>query len=139
MQNKTQNEKSKANFRPYVRATIKLTALLLFVTGIMCRNTSAQNLNQNKDDAHRRIERISKSFVVSGTPRVAIETFDGRITIHGWDKPTVMFTALKKAQDEREMSGIGLDAKQDGSEISIAAGFDKAFSREMIINTLCAT
>jgi hypothetical protein len=133
MQNKTQNENRIANIQMYYRAVIKLILLGLLVTGIMCRDASAQDLNQNKDDA-RRLERISKSFTVAVTPRVVIETFDGRIAIRGWDKSVVMFTALKRAQDEREMSGISLDAKQNGEQISIAAGFDKSFSREMTVN-----
>jgi DUF4097 and DUF4098 domain-containing protein YvlB len=81
-------------------------------------------------DTHR-IEQESKSFPATGVPRVRVETFDGHITVHSWDKPEVMFTASKRAHDEREMQGIKLRAEQRGDEVSLVAEFDKSFSREV--------
>ncbi|HVF51484.1 MAG TPA: DUF4097 family beta strand repeat-containing protein [Pyrinomonadaceae bacterium] len=74
---------------------------------------------------------VSNSFNVSGTPRVRVETFDGRITVRAWDKPEVMFTAFKRAHDEKEMRGISLRAHQANGEISLVAEFDKAFAHQV--------
>jgi len=63
----------------------------------------------------------SKSFSVTGAPRVTLNTFDGRVTIHGWDKPEVSYTATKQAHDENTLKDISIQAQQQGQEISISA------------------
>ena len=35
-----------------------------------------------------------------------IVTFDGAITVRGWDKPQVMYTATKRGGDEQELKQI---------------------------------
>ncbi|MBC7933130.1 MAG: DUF4097 family beta strand repeat protein, partial [Rubrivivax sp.] len=83
-----------------------------------------------RDDSQRQIERVSNTLPVTGAARVRVETFDGAIYVHAWDKPEVMYTATKRASDEREMKGIKLQASGGGgSEVSIRAEFDKSFAR----------
>lgn len=83
-----------------------------------------------RDDSQRQIERVSNTLPVTGAARIRIETFDGAIYVHAWDKPEVMYTAIKRAADEREMKGIKLQASGGGgSEVSIRAEFDKSFAR----------
>ena len=72
------------------------------------------------------IDRQTKSFPVSGTARVNVETFDGAITVHAWDKPEVSSTAVKRARDDQSMRGIRLRTEQRGAEIFLVAEFDKA-------------
>jgi DUF4097 and DUF4098 domain-containing protein YvlB len=71
-------------------------------------------------------EAESKTFTVSGKPRVTVDTFDGRITIHGWDKNDVMYTATKRTGEESALKGIVLRSEQKGSDISIIANVDGA-------------
>ncbi len=66
-------------------------------------------------------ERESKSFTVSGNPSVNVGTFDGAITVHGWDKPVVMYTANKRAGDPQELKQISIQTEQQGSSVSIIA------------------
>jgi DUF4097 and DUF4098 domain-containing protein YvlB len=73
----------------------------------------------------------TKSFNVTGAPRVRVETFDGRITVRAWDKPEVSVTVFKRAHDEKEMRGINLRAEQVGGEVVLAATFDKALAHEV--------
>lgn len=83
-----------------------------------------------RDDSRRQTERESNSFNVSGTPRVRVETFDGAINVHAWDKSEVMYTATKRAADAREMQGIKLVAQgAGGSAVTLRADFDKAHAR----------
>lgn len=77
----------------------------------------------------RLVERESKTFTVSGTPRVNLQTFDGNITVRGWDKQEVQLTVSKRAASEQQMRGIQLRTNQSGSDISIVADFDKNFAR----------
>ena len=79
-------------------------------------------------DAARRTERESNTFAVTGAPRVRVETFDGAVNVHAWDKPEVMYTAVKRAADDKEMQGIKLRAQAAGSEVTIRADFDKSFA-----------
>ena len=66
----------------------------------------------------------SKSFSVSASPRVNISTFDGSVTVHGWDKSEVMYTATKRADDNEALNQISIQTKQEGSEISLNAVSD---------------
>ncbi|MET0625946.1 MAG: DUF4097 family beta strand repeat-containing protein [Pyrinomonadaceae bacterium] len=79
-------------------------------------------------DTARASARESKSYPVSGAPRVRVETFDGAINVHAWDKPEVMYTAVKRATDERELQGIKLTAEAAGGEVKLRAEFDKSFA-----------
>jgi DUF4097 and DUF4098 domain-containing protein YvlB len=63
----------------------------------------------------------TKSFSVSGSPRVTINTFDGKVTVHGWDKQEVSYTATKHANDEETLKQISIQAEQQGQAISITA------------------
>ena len=63
----------------------------------------------------------TKSFPVSGTPRVSITTFDGPVTVRGWDKPEVSYTATKRANDEESLKQITIKTEQQGQTISINA------------------
>jgi DUF4097 and DUF4098 domain-containing protein YvlB len=71
-------------------------------------------------------ERESKTFSVSGSPRVNVVTFDGSITVHGWDKPQVMYNATKSAGDEQELKQVTLQTEQQGSSVSIIAKSDES-------------
>jgi len=66
----------------------------------------------------------TKSFTVTGTPRVNVVTFDGPITIHGWDKSEVSYTVTKRADDDEDLKSITVDGQQQGSTVSIIAKSD---------------
>lgn len=63
----------------------------------------------------------SRSFTVSGAPRVTITTFDGPVKIHGWDKQEVSYTATKHAHDENSLNQISIQAQQQGQTITVNA------------------
>lgn len=66
-------------------------------------------------------EQESKTFSVAGSPRVNVVTFDGAVTVHGWDKPEVEYTATKRGGDEQELKQIAIQTEQQGSLVSIIA------------------
>ena len=63
----------------------------------------------------------SRTFAVGGSPRVTINTFDGQVTIRGWDKPEVMYHATKASHDENSLKEITIQAQQQGSAVTITA------------------
>jgi DUF4097 and DUF4098 domain-containing protein YvlB len=78
----------------------------------------------------RLVERESKIFNVSGTPQINLKTFDGYITVQGWDKQEVQLTVNKRAASEQQMRGIRVQTNQNGSAINITADFDDNFARQ---------
>lgn len=83
----------------------------------------------NSNNSLRLVERVSKSFKVSGTPNLSVHTFDGYITVHGWDKQEVQLTVSKRAASEQQMRGINLNIDQSNSNITINTSFDSTFAR----------
>lgn len=63
----------------------------------------------------------TRSFTVSGTPRVSITTFDGPVTVRGWDKQEVSYTATKHAYTDESLKLITIQAQQHGQAISVNA------------------
>lgn len=80
---------------------------------------------------YRIIDRDSKSFAVSGTPRVTVETFDGAVNVRAWDKQEVSYTAIKRADNQENMQAIRIIAEQHGDEIIIRAEFDGAAANRL--------
>lgn len=68
----------------------------------------------------------TKTFTVNGTPRVNIGTFDGSVTVHGWDKPEVTYTVTKRAEEDSLLKQINVKAEQQGTSISIFASSDES-------------
>jgi DUF4097 and DUF4098 domain-containing protein YvlB len=63
----------------------------------------------------------TRTFTVTGAPRVSISTFDGEVKVHGWDKAEVTYTATKHAHTEESLKEISIQAQQQGQAISINA------------------
>lgn len=113
------------------RKSMHLLKLLLMGLGTLGLCTS-QKAGAKPGDK-RQTEQELKIFTVVHKPRINIETFDGVIKFHTWDKQEVKVTASKRAKDDLEMQGVSVRADQSGSEIRIVAAFDHAFKREIII------
>ncbi|HEX8845449.1 MAG TPA: DUF4097 family beta strand repeat-containing protein [Pyrinomonadaceae bacterium] len=88
----------------------------------------ATTVNVDGANTLRLVERESKTFAVSGRPSITLQTFDGNITVRGWDKQEVQLTISKRAATEQQMKGIRLRTDQNGSSISVIAEFDKSFA-----------
>lgn len=81
---------------------------------------------------HRQIARESNSFAVGSAPRISIRTFDGAVTVRGWDRSEVAYTAVKRASSEREMQGIKVKSAVSGDAVQLQTEFDKTYAREYI-------
>jgi len=80
-----------------------------------------EGAGKGRGDSNRFTEKETKTFTVNGVPTVNLSTFDGSITIRGWDKSEVMYTATKRADDALEAKQISVQAEQQGSRISVIA------------------
>jgi DUF4097 and DUF4098 domain-containing protein YvlB len=87
------------------------------------------------------VNRQTKTFQVTGTPRITVQTFDGPVIVRAWDKQEVTINSIERAGDEQQRQGIRVNMDQRGSEIAVAATFDKAFARRIApgVNNINAT
>lgn len=65
------------------------------------------------------VSRDEKSYSVSGTPEVALGTFDGSIEVRSWNQATVHVTIERHAATEAEAKAIEVDAQQQGNQITV--------------------
>lgn len=77
--------------------------------------TGGSNYNNERFTAKE-----TKTFTVTSAPRITLSTFDGQVTVRGWDKPEITYTATKGAADEETLKRISIKAQQQGDEISIS-------------------
>lgn len=63
------------------------------------------------------ISREVKKFTVSGQPEVQVETFDGAIEIHSWDRNEVEIEVEKRAMEQRLVDEMKIVAEQQGNKI----------------------
>lgn len=65
--------------------------------------------------------REEKRFPVEGVTDVRLATFDGPITIRGWDREEVYVEIEKRGRDRDEVQGIEVVVDRSGSQISVEA------------------
>jgi hypothetical protein len=61
----------------------------------------------------------TRSFKVGGAPTVTLDTFDGAIDVHSWDRPDVEVVIEKQAPDEARLKEITVEQSQEGDTISL--------------------
>lgn len=92
------------------------------------RVSVSRNRVHTNADWTRFTSQETKSFAVSGAPRVSISTFDGPVTVRGWDQAEVRYTGTKRAADEESLKQIGIQAEQQGQTIAINAVNENAYN-----------
>lgn len=61
--------------------------------------------------------REKRSFPVSGQPDVTLETFDGAIEIHSWDRDEVEVEVEKRGMEQALLDAMQIEAEQQGDRI----------------------
>jgi hypothetical protein len=60
-----------------------------------------------------------KTFKVTGQPEVVLDTFDGSIELHSWDRNEIEVEVEKRAMEQALLDEIKIDAQQEGDKITI--------------------
>lgn len=60
-----------------------------------------------------------KTFTVTGQPDLALDTFDGAIDIHSWDKNEIEVEIEKRAMEQALLDDIKVSAEQQGDKITL--------------------
>jgi hypothetical protein len=59
------------------------------------------------------------TFTVGASPRIVLDTFDGAIEVHSWDRSEVEVIVEKQAQDESRLQQIVVEKSQDGDVVTL--------------------
>ena len=91
---------------------------------VRAERTEARSKMISRNSGGGYTERVTaketKTFSVGNSPRITLSTFDGQVTVRGWDKPEVTYTATKGAADEETLKEISIESQQQGDTISIS-------------------
>ena len=63
--------------------------------------------------------RETKTFKVTGLPDVVLDTFDGAIELHSWDRPEIEVEIEKRAMEQSLLDEIKIEAEQQGNRITV--------------------
>lgn len=77
---------------------------------------SACEVNLNSEGL---IARETRSFKLTGQPEVILDTFDGAIEIHSWDRDEVEVEIEKRAMDQQLIDQIKVSAEQRGNRVEV--------------------
>jgi DUF4097 and DUF4098 domain-containing protein YvlB len=95
-----------------LRVSLAAASMTVLLAGTGCIDLVSADLNKY-------VEREEKRFSTSGTPDVALSTFDGSIEIRAWDKPEVEVIVEKRAVDKEAAATIEVHARQDGNRVTV--------------------
>ena len=65
------------------------------------------------------VSRETKTFKVSGVPDVQLETFDGTIEVHSWDRNEVEVEIEKRAMEQSMVDEMVISSEQQGDRIIV--------------------
>jgi DUF4097 and DUF4098 domain-containing protein YvlB len=65
------------------------------------------------------VSRETKTFKVSGVPDVQLETFDGSIEVHSWDRNEVEVEIEKRAMEQSMVDEMVISSEQQGDRIVV--------------------
>jgi DUF4097 and DUF4098 domain-containing protein YvlB len=97
-----------SRFHPSLRA---LFAVMLGSTLV-----AACEVNLNTEGL---ASRDTRTYKVTGTPDVVLDTFNGAIEVHSWDRNEVEVEVEKRAMDQSLIDQITVEAEQKGNTIVI--------------------
>jgi hypothetical protein len=88
-------------------------ATILLISGTLLAGCEV-NLNTEGLSA-----REVMTFKVTGQPEVVLDTFDGSIELHSWDRNEVEVEIERRAMEQTLLDQIKVDAKHDGDKVTI--------------------
>lgn len=88
------------------------------VTGaaLMAMALSGCTVNVNTEGA---TASETHTFKVGASPKVTLDTFDGSIEVHSWDRPEIEVIVEKQAQDDTLLQQIVVEQSQDGDTVTL--------------------
>jgi hypothetical protein len=88
---------------------------------VISRSDARASARANRVGSGRFVADESQSFSVPANARINLSTFDGPITVRGWDKAEVMYKATKHGNDEEQLKDLRIETDQQGPAVSVIA------------------
>lgn len=63
--------------------------------------------------------RDKRTFTVTGQPDITLETFDGSIEIHSWDRNEIEVEIEKRGMEQALLDEMAIEADQDGDRVTL--------------------
>jgi DUF4097 and DUF4098 domain-containing protein YvlB len=98
--------------RPALRQRLSIAGT--FAAAVLVSSACEVNLNTEGLSA-----RETLTFKVSGQPQIVLDTFDGAIELHSWDKPEVEVEVERRAMEQALLDEIKVESSQKDGIISI--------------------
>jgi DUF4097 and DUF4098 domain-containing protein YvlB len=95
-----------SRFRPSASATVAVLGLAL----------AGCEVNLNTEGLTVRDKR---TFTVTGQPDITLETFDGSIEIHSWDRDEIEVEIEKRGMEQALLDEMTIEAEQDGDRVTL--------------------
>jgi DUF4097 and DUF4098 domain-containing protein YvlB len=97
-----------------MRPMLRHTPLALLTTGALAVAAAGCEVNLNTEGM---TSTETSRFEVSGQPDIVLDTFDGNIEVHSWDRNEVEVEVEKRAMEQSQMDEIRVSAQQEGNRI----------------------
>ncbi len=65
------------------------------------------------------VSRETKKFTVTANPEIALDTFEGSIEIHSWDRDEVEVEIERRAMEQRLVDEMKVEAEQQGNRVIV--------------------
>src|SRR3954452_16371941 len=72
------------------------------------------------------VERETRHFTTSASPDLVLDTFDGAIEVHAWDKPEIEVVIEKRAVSKEVAGTIEVRTDQSGNQVTVEAKAPKS-------------
>lgn len=113
-------------FGPHTRRA----ACALLTTGTLAVASSACEINLDTEGV---TATETRTFEVTGRPDLVLETFDGNIEIHSWDRDAIEIEVEKRAMEQALLDEIQIAAEQDGNRVTLKVTGPASRSRGVTI------
>lgn len=97
---------------------------------VLAAVASACTVNVNTEGA---TASETRKFTVTGSPTVTLDTFDGSIEVHSWDRNEVEVVVDKQAQDDALLAQIVVEQTQDGDKVTLRVRGPAEASRSGVV------
>jgi DUF4097 and DUF4098 domain-containing protein YvlB len=96
-----------------VRPTRALSGALLLASAVA---VAGCEVNLNSEGI---VSRETKTFKVTAAPEIQLETFDGAIEVHSWDRNEVEVEIEKRAMEQSLVDEMTVSAEQQGNRVIV--------------------
>src|SRR5262245_3207446 len=96
--------------RPLARTTYGAALVLGALSLVACE------VNLNSEGI---VSRETKTFKVSETPQVDLDTFDGAIEVHSWDRSEIEVEIERRAMEQSLVDEIKVSSEQQGDHVIV--------------------